>query len=205
MTEGWGGLAGPGHSVTQCRVGRAWGQGHCDRQDGEPSGPAWHPVPPVVGDQPPPPCSGLLKLLGVRHSAGPRGQVLEASLPRLFARFGDLVRGQNKSATAVIQGPTSLKWSLDKSCPRLWEGAILPPEPVPVPQATVAREGAGPGSWQEDGESREAQRKAGGCRQPGLAAGITPTKPAEPSRALVSYGSPSCFHRLPAHPQGPLL
>lgn len=40
---------------------------------------------------------------GVRRSAGPRGQVLEAPLPRLSDQFGDLVRGQNQSTTAVTE------------------------------------------------------------------------------------------------------
>lgn len=157
--------------------GAAAGAGHCGGQDVEPGGPAWHPIPPAVGDQLLPPCSGLLKRLGTQRSAGPRGQVLEASLPRLSARFGDPVRAQNKSATAVIRGPSSLTSHVhvSGSVPSCLQS--LSPNHRPQWQGH-----SGPGDWQEDGESREAQRQAGGCQRPGLPAGITPT---EVSSALM--------------------
>lgn len=44
--------------------------------------------------------------------AGLREQVWEALPPRLSALCGDLVKGHNKSATAVIRGPISLKGQL---------------------------------------------------------------------------------------------
>lgn len=89
-----------------------WGSGALLPMPGTVRGMLLNPVaqhgtwpPPAVGDQPPPLCSGLLQHLGVRRSAGPLGQVLEAALPGVSDQFGDLVRGQNQSCDSTPSQP----------------------------------------------------------------------------------------------------